>query len=177
MGKSNSWKTALSQLILLLILCLSHIQPWAPYDFYHPCDFLSVRLSEAAVGILCRCCSHRHNRLRTAWHVYSFLWFGWIIRRSYGVRTRLFVTPKRAVRRPYQYGGQNSNGTTWAHVGPVSGRAIFVKNSPGTARTGPGVWCDWGITNASNNFIKALDISHKSFYSMSKAGNIISRVY
>ena len=72
----------------------------------------------------------------------------------------------------------NSNGTARAHdVGPVSGRVIFVKNSPGTARTGPGVWCDWGITNASNNFIKALDISHKSFYRMSKAGNIISRVY
>ena len=75
-------------------------------------------------------------------------------------------------------GGQNSNGTARAHdVGPVSGRVIFVKNSPGTARTGLGVWCDWGITNASNNFIKALDISHKSFYRMSKAGNIISRVY
>ena len=43
---------------------LSHIQPRAPYDFYHPYDFLPVRPSEAPVGILRRCCSHGHIRLR-----------------------------------------------------------------------------------------------------------------
>ena len=46
-------------------LCLRHIQPRAPCDFYHPYDFLPVRPSEAAVGILCRCCSRDHIRLRT----------------------------------------------------------------------------------------------------------------
>ena len=45
-------------------LCLSHIQPRAPYDFYHPYDFLPVRPSEAPVGILRWCCSHGHIRLR-----------------------------------------------------------------------------------------------------------------
>ena len=57
-------------------LCLSHIQPRAPYDFYHPYDFLPVRPSEAPVGILRRCCSRSHVRLDTA----VYLWFGWIIR-------------------------------------------------------------------------------------------------
>ena len=45
-------------------LCLSHIQPRAPCDFYHPHDFLPVRPSEAPVGILRRCCSRGHIRLR-----------------------------------------------------------------------------------------------------------------
>ena len=45
-------------------LCLSHIQPRAPYDFYHPSDFLPVRPSEAPVGILRQCCSRGHIRLR-----------------------------------------------------------------------------------------------------------------
>ena len=51
-------------------LCLSHIQPRAPYDFYHPYDFLPVRPSDAPVGILHRCCSRGHIRLRarTVWH-------------------------------------------------------------------------------------------------------------
>ena len=48
----------------LVSLCLSHIQPRAPYDFYHPYDFLPVRPSEAPVGILRWCCSHGHIRLR-----------------------------------------------------------------------------------------------------------------
>ena len=45
------------------------------------------------------------------------------------------------------YGRQNSYGP---RTGPVSGRTIFVQNSPGTVRTGPGsmMWlghyvCDW----------------------------------
>ena len=45
-------------------LCLSHIQPRAPYDFYNPYDLLPVRLSDAPVGILRRCCSRGHIRLR-----------------------------------------------------------------------------------------------------------------
>ena len=32
----------------------------APYDLYHPCNFLPVRPSEAPVGILRRCCSSVH---------------------------------------------------------------------------------------------------------------------
>ena len=48
---------------------LSHIQPRSPYDFYHPYDSLPVTPSEAPVGILRRCCSRGHIRLRaTAWH-------------------------------------------------------------------------------------------------------------
>ena len=35
-------------------------------------------------------------------------------------------------------GRQNSYGAVRARAGPVSGRTIFVQNSPGTARTGPG---------------------------------------
>ena len=31
------------------IKCLSHIQPRAPYDFYHPYDFLPVRPSDASL--------------------------------------------------------------------------------------------------------------------------------
>ena len=41
-------------------LCLSHIKPRVPYDFWHPYDFLPVKPSEAPVGILRRCCSHGH---------------------------------------------------------------------------------------------------------------------
>ena len=53
-------------------LCLSHIQPRPPYDFNHPYEFLPVRPGEAPVGVLRRCCSRGHIRLRapcTAWHV------------------------------------------------------------------------------------------------------------
>ena len=51
-------------------LCLSHIQPRPPYDFYHPYDFLPIRSIEAPVGILHRCCSRGHisNGPRTVWH-------------------------------------------------------------------------------------------------------------
>ena len=132
---------------------------------------------------------------RTAWHVYSLLWFGWIIRRSYGARTGLCVTLKGAVRGPYVhygharkltqpelakiphgrrlwsygartvplrsrtdcfrslnpygarklimhalklYGPRTGGKIRTAPPGPVSGRTIFVKNRPGTSRTGPG---------------------------------------
>ena len=105
--------------------CLSHIQPRAPYDFYHPYDFLPVRPSEAPVGILRRFCSRGHIRLRAP---YGFrtavhLWFGRMIRRnpwvphavpvraSYGHRKGIFNvfhilrgpcgTRKGAVRHPY----------------------------------------------------------------------------
>ena len=63
------WKIS-AILLGLNMLCLSHIQPRAPYDFYHPYDFLPVRPSEAPVGILRRCCSRSHIRLRarTIWH-------------------------------------------------------------------------------------------------------------
>ena len=62
----------------VLILCLSHIQPRAPYDFYHPYDFLPVRPSEAPVGILRWCCSRGHIRLRapyglTRLHTYGLV--------------------------------------------------------------------------------------------------------
>ena len=58
--------------------CLSHIQPRAPYDFYHPYDFLPVRPSEATVWVLRRCCSHGHIRLRapyglTRLHIYDLV--------------------------------------------------------------------------------------------------------
>ena len=53
----------------IIQLCLSHIQPRAQCDFYHPYDFLPVRPSEAPVGILRRCFSHGHIRL---WATYGF---------------------------------------------------------------------------------------------------------
>ena len=46
-------------------------------------------------------------------------------------------------------GGKIRTAPHGARAGPVSGRTIFVQNSPGTTREqpvrGPGVWCDWGI--------------------------------
>ena len=49
---------------LTAALCLSHIQPRAPYDVLHPYDILPVRPSEAPVGILRRCCSRDNIRLQ-----------------------------------------------------------------------------------------------------------------
>ena len=58
--------------------CLSKIQPRALYDFYHPYDFLPVRPSEVAVGILRWCCSQGQIRLRapyglTRLHTYDLV--------------------------------------------------------------------------------------------------------
>ena len=65
-------------------LCLSHIQPRAPYNFSHPYHFLPIRPNEVSFGILCQCRSLGHIRLRTP---YGFdtavhLWFDWIICRT-----------------------------------------------------------------------------------------------
>ena len=51
-------------------LCLSHIQPRTPYDFYHPYDFLPVRPSEAPVGIYVGAVLVLTSGYgpRTAWH-------------------------------------------------------------------------------------------------------------
>ena len=59
-------------------LCLSHIQPRAPYDFYHPYDFLPARLSEAAVGILRWGCSRGHIRLRAPYGLTRLYTYGFI---------------------------------------------------------------------------------------------------
>ena len=60
------------------VLCLSHIQPRAPYDFYHPYDFLPVRPSEAPVGILHRCCSRGHITLRALHGLYVCILTVWL---------------------------------------------------------------------------------------------------
>ena len=57
-------------------LCLSHIQPRAPYEFYHPYDFLTVRPSEAPVAILRRCCSRGHIRLRAPYDLTRLYTYG-----------------------------------------------------------------------------------------------------
>ena len=77
-------------------LCLSHIQPRASYDFYHPYDFLPVRSSEAPVGIIRWCCSRGHIRLRapfglTRLYTYGLVeWFaglhGYPVQCPYGHR-------------------------------------------------------------------------------------------
>ena len=61
---------SIKPLLVVTDLCLSHIQPRAPYDFYHLYHFLPVRLSELPIGILRLCCSRGHIRLRArmAWH-------------------------------------------------------------------------------------------------------------
>ena len=102
-------------------MLISHIQPRAPYDFYHPYDFLPVRLSDAPVGILRRCCSLCHIRLRapyglTRLYTYALVeWFaglhGYPLRCPYGPRKGIFNvfhilrgpcgTRKGAVRHPY----------------------------------------------------------------------------
>ena len=76
--------------------CLSHIQPGAPYDFYHPYDFLPVRPSDVPVGILRWCCSRGHIRLQppyglTRLYTYGLVeWFaghhGYPVRYPYGHR-------------------------------------------------------------------------------------------
>ena len=59
-------------------LCLSHIQPRAPYDFYHPYDFLPVKAEWSArikfyvSAVLVVTSGYRPH---VAWH----LWFGRII--------------------------------------------------------------------------------------------------
>ena len=58
------------------VLCFSHIQPRTPYDFYHPYDFLPVRPSEAPVGILRRCCSRGHIRLRAPYDLTRLYTYG-----------------------------------------------------------------------------------------------------
>ena len=68
-GKFGGWVDNLSLILdeedhSPIGLCLSHIQPRAPYDFYHPYHFLPLRPSEAPVGFLRRCCSRGHIRLR-----------------------------------------------------------------------------------------------------------------
>ena len=57
-------------------LCLSHIQPRAPYDFYHPYNFLSVRSNEAAIGNLRQCCSRGHIRLRAPYDLTRLYTYG-----------------------------------------------------------------------------------------------------
>ena len=52
-------------------------------------------------------------------------------------------------------GGRIRTAPHRARACPVSGRTIFVQNSPWTAREqpvrGPGVWCDWGIMHKKKN--------------------------
>ena len=73
-------------------LCLSHIQPRAPYDFYHPYDFLLGRPSEAPLGILRRCCSRVHIRLRarTIWRGCTLMVWSNNSQDSMGTRTKIF---------------------------------------------------------------------------------------
>ena len=63
-------------------LCLSHIQPRAPYDFYHPYDFLPVKAEWSArrnlTSVLYSWSHQATDPLRLDTAVY--LWFGWIIR-------------------------------------------------------------------------------------------------
>ena len=86
--------------------CLSHIQPRVPYDFYHPYDFLPVRPSEAPVGILRRCCSRGHIRLRAPYGL-THLWFGWIIRRipwlPCAVPVRASCGPRKGIFNVFSY--------------------------------------------------------------------------
>ena len=64
-------------------VCLSHIQPWAPYIFA-PYYFLPVKPSEAPVGILRWYCSRGHIRLRAPYGLTRLYTcgFGRIIRRT-----------------------------------------------------------------------------------------------
>ena len=52
-----------------------------PVRFLSPVRFLPVRPSEAPVGIIRRCCSCGHIRLRAPYGL-THLWFGWIICRT-----------------------------------------------------------------------------------------------
>ena len=93
--RSKTWSRG--KTFFVSLLCLSHIQPRAPYDFYHPYDFLPVRPSEAPEGFLRRCCSSGHIRLRapyalTRLYTYGLVeWFARLhecpVRCPYGHRT------------------------------------------------------------------------------------------
>ena len=50
----------------------------APYDYWHPYDFLPVRPSEAPVGVLRRCCSRGHIRLRAPYGLTRLYTYGLI---------------------------------------------------------------------------------------------------
>ena len=90
--------------LLFTILCLSHIQPRAPYDFYYPNDFLPVRPSEMPVGILnvgavlMVTSGYGH---RTAWH--GCILMVWLnnshVRAPYG-NLQCFSYPTGPVRGP-----------------------------------------------------------------------------
>ena len=73
----EAWGQVLVSITYQSHLCLSHIQPRAPYDFYHPYDFLPVRPSEVLVGILR---SRGLIRLRARYgltRLYTFDWVEW----------------------------------------------------------------------------------------------------
>ena len=121
-------------------LCLSHIQPRAPYDFHHPYDFLPVRPSEAPVGFLRRCCYRGHIRLRAPYGLTRLCtcglveWFAGL--HGYPVRC------------PCGGGGQNSCGAARGPCGPREWTYdFFFKTAREQPVRGPGVWCDWGISS------------------------------
>ena len=107
-----------------------HIQPRPPYNFYHPYNFLPVRPSEAPVGILRRCCSRGHIRLRapvrfdTAVH----LWFHRIVCRTpHGPRARLMwalYRPRTGLSDVFQFLRDPYGARVWpvCHTAPLQTR-------------------------------------------------------
>ena len=135
-----------------------------PARFLPPVRFLPVRPSDTSVGILRQCCSRGHIRLRprTAWHGCTLIMV-WLNDSQDSTGTPCDVRAG-TVRAPqgnlqcFSYrtgsvrGGKMRTAPHGARAGPVSGRTIFVQNSPGTARTEPGsvmwlghqyrlIWC------------------------------------
>ena len=95
-----------------------------PYDFYHPYDFLPVRPSEVPIGILCRCCSRGHIRLRAPYHLI------WLY--TYGLVEWLAGLHGYPVRCPYRL----CTGST---------RESSVFFIPYRTRTGPGRTCKGAV--------------------------------
>ena len=65
-------------------LCLSHIQPQAPYDFYHSYDFFARKAEwSGRSNFTSVLFSWSHQATSPVWlDTAVYLWFGWMIRRT-----------------------------------------------------------------------------------------------
>ena len=137
-------------------LCLSHIQPQAPCEFYHPYDFLPVRPSEAPVGILRRA-PYGLTRL----HTYGLVEFaglhGYPVRCPYGHRTgparessKIFISyGARAWPARVPYGALTDTQGNWHNHNWQKSRTgvVFGRTGPVRAPHGHRTGCSQAVHN------------------------------
>ena len=116
----------------------------------HPCG--QVReLTQTELAKIPHGCRIWPYGARTAPHG---MFAGWLqYQNPYGARKLIMHALKLYGART---GRQNSYGAARGPCGPREWTYDFCSkqrvNSPGTARTGPGVWCDWGINDRLQHF-------------------------